>query len=113
MNKELEKILNNENLTKEQKVRKINEYYEDYRKQIDKDLNNYLMRQRLGAAIQIGTAGIPMTGIGNVGGTVGLNLLKRQLGRKVSENIGSGTLSGAVSGGIFGIGKGLTDNKRP
>ena len=48
-----------------------------------------------------------MGGIGKFGAQTGLNLLKQRLGRKISQEIGSGVTSGLVSGGLFGLGHGI------
>lgn len=62
---ELEKFLKNKNLTREQKVEAINNYFNNYRASVDKELNDYLLKQRIGAALEIGSAAIPMGGIHN------------------------------------------------
>ena len=113
MTNELENILKDKTLTKEQKIQIINQYYDNYRAEIDKELNNYLAKQYIGAALEIGSAAIPVGGVGKLGGEIGKQLLKKQLGRKISENIGSGMLSGAASGGLFGLGESLINETNP
>ncbi|MEE3350591.1 MAG: hypothetical protein VZR09_11225 [Candidatus Gastranaerophilaceae bacterium] len=44
MTNELENILKDKTLTKEQKIQIINQYYDNYRAEIDKELNNYLVK---------------------------------------------------------------------
>ena len=63
--------------------------------------------------LQIASAGIPMGGVGKFGAQTGLNLLKQRLGRKISQETGSGVTSGLVSGGLFGLGHGISENKNP
>lgn len=98
MANELENILKDKTLTKEQKVQIINQYYDNYRAEIDKELNNYLAKQYIGAALEIGSVALPFGGVGKLGGEIGKQILKKQLGRKISENIGSGILTGGTRG---------------
>ena len=109
MTNKLENILKDNTLTKEQKIQIIKQYYDNYRAEIDKELNNYLTKQYIGAALEIGSAALPVGGVGKLGGEIGKQLLKKQLGRKISENIGSGMLLGGASGGLFGLGEGLVN----
>ena len=113
MKNELENILKDKALTKEQKIQIINQYYDNYRTEIDKELNNYLIKQYIGLALEIGSAALPVGGAGKLGGEIGKQLLKKQLGRKVSENIGSGMLSGGTTGGLFGLGESLINETNP
>lgn len=113
MTNELENILKDKTLTREQKIEIINQYYDNYRAEIDKELNNYLAKQYIGAALEIGSAALPVGGVGKLGGEIGKQLLKKQLGRKISENIGSGMLSGGASGGLFGLGESLINETNP
>ena len=113
MTNNLENILKDKTLTKEQKIKIINQYYDNYRAEIDKVLNNYLAKQYIGAALEIGSAALPVGGVGKLGGEIGKQLFKKQLGRKISENIGSGILSGATSGGLFGLGESLINETNP
>ena len=111
--KEIQDILNNKTMTKAEKEKAINVYYDGLKKSYQKEHDDYFIKQRLGAALEIGSAAIPMGGAGRIGAKVGENLLKKQLGRKISKNIGSGVLSGAGSGGMFGAGDGLMQDKIP
>ena len=113
MTKDLEDILKNKNLTKEQKIQAINQYYRNYRQEIDQELKKYIAKQYTGAALEIGSAAIPMNGVGAIGGNIGKEVLKKQLGRKISENIGAGALSGTMSGSLFGLGESLMNGTNP
>ena len=113
MANELENILKDKTLTKEQKVQIINQYYDNYRAEIDKELNNYLAKQYIGAALEIGSVALPFGGVGKLGGEIGKQILKKQLGRKISENIGSGILTGGTRGGLFGFGDSLINETNP
>ena len=74
MTKELENILKDKTLTKKQKIQIINQYYDNYRAEIDKNLNNYLAKQYIGAALEIGAATLPVRGAGKLGGEIGKQL---------------------------------------
>lgn len=111
---DLEDIINNEKLTKEQKLKIINQNYEDYRKQIDKNLNDYLLKQYLGATLEIGSAALPN---GSLSGQVAKRILPAALtktvGRKFSQNVAQSTIGSAINGAVFGTGRGLIENKNP
>lgn len=109
----LQKTLSNPNLTEDEKTKIIKDFGENYRKQIDKELNIYLAKQYGGAALEIASAAIPGTGIGKIGGKVAEKVLSKSIGRKLSNYIGEGIFSGAASGGIFGTGRGLMENQNP
>lgn len=109
----LQKTLSNPNLTEDEKTKIIKDFGENYRKQIDKELNIYLAKQYGGAALEIASAAIPGTGIGKIGGKVAEKILSKSIGRKLSNYIGEGIFSEAASGGIFGTGRGLMENQNP
>ena len=48
-NNYVETILNNDSLTKDEKVKMINFVYENYRQKLDEDLRNYLIKIWAGA----------------------------------------------------------------
>lgn len=108
-----EELLKNESLTREQKAQVINDYYDNYRKSIDKDLNNYLMKQYIGAGLQIGSAAIPMGGAANIGSKIGIDLLSKTVGKKIASEAGAGAVSGLASGAVFGLGRGLSEGENP
>ncbi len=134
---ELEKFLKNKNLTREQKVEAINNHFNDYRTSVDKELNNYLLKQYAGAALEIGSAAIPMGGASTIGRKLGAKALEKavgktlakdiaadglgaafgkkflqnNLGSKLSKEIGSGAFVGMNSGALLGTGQGLMDNE--
>ena len=99
----LEDIIKSESLTKEQKKQIIQQHFDKYRNDIDSELNKYIARQYIGAALKIGSAAIPA---GKAGATLGQELFKRQLGRKISESIGTTT----VAGGVYELGEGIMNN---
>ncbi len=136
---ELEEILKNKNLTRERKVEAINNYFNDYRASVDKELNDYLFKQYAGAALEIGSAAIPMGGASTIGrklgakalekavgktltkdiaetgigAALGKNVLQKNLGNKLSQEIGSGAFAGMNANAIFGLGRGLMEGSNP
>lgn len=107
----LDDLLKDETLTREQKTQAINEYYDNYRKSIDRDLNNYLTKQYIGAGLQIGSAAIPMSGAANIGSKIGIDLLSKTVGKKIAGEVGAGAVSGMTSGAMFGTGRGLSEGE--
>lgn len=108
-------VLNDKTLTREQKVQKIKEIGEAERKKIDREHRKTMAKLYTGAALEIGSAAIPVGGIAKLGGTVALKLAKpafSQIAKKViAKNIGSGIASGLASGAVFGTGEGLMEDK--
>lgn len=137
MKKTLNEIVNDSNLTKEQKAQAINDYYENYQKFIDNELNMYLAKQWIGAGLQIGSAALPLgagaaagTAVGKavlqktlgknalqvigesgIGGYLGRDALQKTLGKVISSDIGTGTLDGLLGGAMYGLGNGLMEDK--
>ena len=70
-NNYVETILNNDSLTKDEKVKMINFVYENYRQKLDEDLRNYLIKIWAGAILEIGSAALPYSGVGKVGAMAG------------------------------------------
>lgn len=108
-------VLRDNTLTKEQKVQKIKEIGEAERKKIDKEHRKQMAKLYAGAALEIGSAAIPVGGAARLGGTLALKLAKPAFSqiakRAVIKNIGSGIASGLTSGAIFGAGEGLMEDK--
>lgn len=105
--------LKDPNLTVEQKNELIKQAGEEYSKQIDNELNLYLTKQYIGAALQIGSAAIPVGRAGQIGAKLGGQLLTKNLGRKLAQDIGSSAIAGGVGSAIYGLGKGISDEKNP
>lgn len=110
---EYKKILNNPNLTKNQKVELLQKAKENYDKEVDAARDKEIAQYRLGAALEIGSAAIPMGGIGRLGAQAGMDVLKSTLGKKISQEIGSGIAGGLAGGTVFGAGRGMMENKNP
>ena len=109
----VELILQDENLTQEEKIKRINFVYENYRQKLDEDLRNYLIKIWSGAALEIGSAALPFSGTGKLGAMAGQKLLQKAIGKKLAQEIGSGAASGLASGGMFGAGRGMIEDKNP
>ncbi len=61
-------------------------------------------------ALMLGSALIPMaTGLRLGGGLI--NAAKPYMGKKIAEELVSGTISGGLSGGLYGLGESLENNK--
>ena len=90
----------------------INRYYDNERKQIDNDLNKYLAKQYAGAALQIGSAAIPV-GAGLRLGAGAIKALTPRFGKAIATEIGSGLAGGALGGAVEGFGRGLVEGENP
>ena len=117
MNKNLEDtikyILKDDRIDKEAKKFAIELMYEYHRDELDSELREYLCEQYAGAILELGSAAIPVGGLGKAGAVVGEQALKKYLGRKISKEIGAGAVSGAVSGAVFGVGRGKMEGENP
>ena len=106
-------ILNNNKLSREEKIILLQQAKDSYDKQITQERNLEIAKYVLGTALEIGSAAVPMTKVGKFGAQIGLNALKNNLGRKISQEIGSGVATGIASGATFGAGQGMLENKNP
>ena len=110
--RELEEELKRGNYTKEQKIGIINDVGNMYRNQTDKELNDYLTRQYLGTAFEIGSAAIPVGGIsGQIAKKVVPAAITKTMGRKISQDVAAGAIGGAIDGAVFGVGRGLVEDE--
>ena len=78
----LDTILQDEKMTQEERIQKINHYYNDYREILDRDLKNYLTKLWLGGVIELGGAAIPGAGKGKIDTKVDQKVLKNKLASK-------------------------------
>lgn len=106
-------IINDNTISNKNKIILLQQIKNDFDKKLAQQQTKDITKFSLGALLQIASAGIPMGGVGKFGAQTGLNLLKQRLGRKISQEIGSGVTSGLVSGGLFGLGRGISENKNP
>lgn len=81
-------------------------------KRLDDELRNYKAKQYLGAALQIGSAAIPIGAGARLGAGITKTLAPR-VGRKIAQEIGTGLASGTVSGAVEGFGRGLVEDVNP
>ena len=112
-NKYLEEVIKDPNLTREQKAAIVKQAYDEYRKQIDTDLNNELLKQYTGAALKIGSWAFPAMGANTLGAQLGGQLLTRYLGRNIAQGIGKGAVSGGLSFGGYELGDALMSGNNP
>ena len=109
---EYKRIQNDNTLSKEQKVAEINRIAEHERNLIDKENAKTLAKLYGGAALEIGSAAIPM-GAGVRLAGAGLKVAK-PLASQVIKNLAKrGAIEGAGSGAVFGLGRGLMEDKNP
>lgn len=113
INEHILEIMHNNNLSAEEKGKQIKSAYASYDEQVEKDMRNRLLKNWLGGAIEIGSSAIPVGGAAKAGASVGSKLFTKYLGKKLSQEIGSGALSGLSSGAVFGLGRGLIENENP
>ena len=100
-------------MTKAEKVAFIKAAGDFYRQQVDKEYNNYVRNQRIGAGIEIASAAIP-GGAGTKAATkIAPKVIQKTIGRKLTNDITAGALNGAMSGGVYGFGEGIAENKNP
>lgn len=107
----VEEYLKNSNMTKEEKVAFIKAAGDFYRQQVDKEYNNYVRNQRIGAGIEIASAAIPGSVGVNVAKKVAPKILQKTIGKNLAENVTAGAINGAMSGGIYGFGEGIAENE--
>ena len=93
-------------------VNEIAKNYVQQNKKIDAERRKNLGKSYAGAALQIGSAAIPMgAGARLAGGAV--KALVPYVGKKIATEIGTGFVGGGLSGAVFGAGRGLAENKNP
>lgn len=111
---ELEKQLKNPNLTREQKVRLIEDAGNKYRNSIDDDLKKYIRNQRIGAGLQIGSVIIPGNAVGGtISGKIIPKVVQKTLGRQFTTDVAASAIGGAIDGAVYGYGRNMMENKNP
>ena len=129
----LEELLNDNTLTKEQKIEALSHYS----KSVDKELNQYIAKQWLNLGVEVAAAALPVgagaffktkQGISFLEKTVGAELAKKisenglgaliqkesmtkSIGNKLSLAIDNGVLYGTTSGALFGAIEGALNDK--
>ena len=109
--KNVQEYIKNSNMTKEEKVAFIKAAGDFYQKQVDREYNNYVRNQYVGAGIEIASAAIPGSAGVNVAKKIAPKILKETIGKNLAENVTAGAINGAMSGGIYGFGEGIAENK--
>ena len=106
------KIPQNLSPEKQAIVDEIARNYTARNKEINADYAKNMAKLYGGAALEIGSAAIPMgAGARLVGGVV--KGLAPYVGKKIASEIGTGLVSGGLSGVVFGSGRGLMENENP
>ena len=100
------------NFTREEKTQIINEAFSNYRKQVDRDYQNYLTKQYAGEALQLASA-LPQGRATKLGMQYFGIPAAKHLGRNIAQQTGAGMFSGAAGGGLFGLGHGLSTDQNP
>lgn len=114
-NKEEYEIINNVKYPKNINSKEIEILKENAKKEIkeiEKERFKNHTRTLAGAALELGSAFIPIGGEIKAASNV-VKALTPTLGRKVSEEVVKQTIKGSLSGGLFGLGEGLIENKNP
>lgn len=94
-------------LSPEEKVKQIKIRGQAYRDDLDAKLRKDLAKQYAGAALEIGSAAIPIGAGARLAGLAGKGL---STGAKYLLSSG---LTGGLSGGVFGAGRGLMEDENP
>ena len=112
--KGLNEKLKDPSLTREQKVKLIQQAGDTYRQNVDKEYKDYRNKQVLGAALEIGSAAIPLGGVGGQAAKrVIPKVVQKTIGRKLTTDTATGAIGGALGSGIYGVGEGLMKGKNP
>lgn len=110
----LNEKLKDPNLTREQKVQLIQQAGNDYRAKIEKEYKDYRNKQIFGAALEIGSAAIPVGGIsGQVTKHIVPKVVHKTVGRKFATDTTAAALGGAFNSAVFGVGEGLMKDENP
>jgi hypothetical protein len=99
-----------ENVTPE--VQAILDSYEARNKEIENAHRKEMAKLYGGAALQIGSAFIPGT-LGLKAASGAIKALTPYVGKKIAENVATGTISGLASGAVEGLGRGLMEGENP
>lgn len=103
-------VVNNPNLTKEQKAQQIQAIGEAERAEFDKQLKKYKTRQWLGAGLQIAAGALPV-GIGGRVGAAAVKALAPKIGQMAARGLVGGTVGGLAGGAVSGIGTGIMNDE--
>lgn len=109
-----EELLQDPSLSREQKVRLIQQTGDNYRNQVQKEYENYRNKQILAGALEIGSAAIPVGGVSaQIAKRAIPAVVKSTIGRRFIENTAASAIDGAISGAVFGAGEGLEKGTNP
>ena len=111
LDKSLQKILENEELTKEEKSAKIKNYFRKKSIFLNMKLWLYLAKIWLGELFVLLSSVIPATGVGKAGYAAMQGRLVPHIGRKIAGSISTGITSGAAMGVTYGVGDSMLNDK--
>ena len=110
----LEQILKDESLTKEQKTQLIEQAHIDFDKSIDNEKVKTIAKKWAGAALEIGSTAIPIGGLAGITARkIVPTVVSKTMGRKFMQDVTKSAVGSAIYGGIYGIGRGLVEDKNP
>ena len=110
--RQLEKELKHGNYTREEKMAIIKNVGDIYQKQLDKELSQTLAKQYTGAALEIGSAALPVSGVaGQIAKKIVPAAITKTMGRKLSQDIATSTIGGAIDSAVYGAGRGLVEDE--
>lgn len=99
---------------KKAEVEKILETSKAREREINRDNAIAHVKNWGGAALQIGSAAIPVAGAGGLAAKGAVYLGKKlapKLGRKIAEEVSRGVAAGTLSGAVEGVGRGLMEDE--
>ena len=111
LNKKLQRILENENLTKGKKAEEIKKYFKQERMFFDLKLWMYLLKLFAGELLILISSVFPASMSGKLSYAALENLLTKNIGRKIAKSVSNNVSTGVVSGSILGAGEGLSNDK--
>ena len=112
--RQLYEELKNGNYSQGEKMAIIKNVGEMYRNQLDDELTKELTKQYTGAALEIGSAAIPVGGLaGQIAKRTIPAAVTKTLGRKISQDIATSAIGGAIDSSVFGAGRGLVEGGNP
>lgn len=103
-------VVNNPNLTKEQKAQQIQAIGEAERAELDKQLRKYKTKQWAGAGLQLASGFLPV-GIGGRVGAAAVKALAPKIGQMAARGLVGGTVGGLAGGAVSGVGTGIMNDE--
>lgn len=105
-------IQNDTTLSKEQKVAKIKEVTAARNKEIDNEHIKKMAQYYGGAGLEVASMFIPGMAGARIAGA-GFKMAKPLIGQILKKELTKGAAEGAISGGVYGLGRGMLEDKNP